>query len=81
VRTHTPLTFSRLKDSACVGVLTDNAEGMFASDTVYDDTDAAQLETLDPEQPHRNVDLALIAADKEGWLIRYMTAQMPHLLG
>jgi hypothetical protein len=54
---------------------------MFASDTVYDDTDAAQLETLDPEQPHRNVDLALLAADKEGRLIPDMTAQIPHLLG
>lgn len=47
-------------------MLTDHAKGFFHYDTVYDDTNAAQLETLDPAQPHRNVDLALLEADKEG---------------
>ncbi|KAJ7484159.1 hypothetical protein FB451DRAFT_1337841 [Mycena latifolia] len=60
----------RLQFLGCV--LTDDAKGMFVSETVYDDTDAAQLETLDPEQPHRNVDLALIGADKEGYIKSYI---------
>ncbi|KAJ7484160.1 hypothetical protein FB451DRAFT_1231665 [Mycena latifolia] len=54
------------------GVLTDDAKGMFASDVVYDDTNPAQLETLEPEQPHRNVDLTLIEADKEGYIKSYI---------
>ncbi|KAJ7488072.1 hypothetical protein FB451DRAFT_1529080 [Mycena latifolia] len=54
------------------GVLTDDAKGMLVYETVYDDTDLAQLETLDPEQPHRNVDLALIEADKEGYIKSYI---------
>ncbi|KAJ6599760.1 hypothetical protein DFH09DRAFT_1021199 [Mycena vulgaris] len=54
------------------GVLTDYAGGMFQYDTVYDDTNPEQLETLDPAQPHRNVDLALIEADKEGYIKSYI---------
>ncbi|KAJ7458515.1 NAD-binding protein [Mycena latifolia] len=53
-------------------VLIDDAKGMFASDTVYDDTNTVQLETIDPEQPHRNVDLAIIDADKEGYVKSYI---------
>lgn len=39
---------------------------MYDYETVYDDTNPAQIETLDPEQPHRPVDLTLIEADKAG---------------
>lgn len=49
-----------------VGVLTDHAAGMYATDIIYDDNDAEQLAKLPPEQPHRDVDLAVIAADEEG---------------
>jgi hypothetical protein len=51
------------------GVLIDNAKGMFAYDTVYHDNDADQIETLPPTQLHRNVDLAIVKADQEGWYI------------
>jgi hypothetical protein len=49
-----------------LGVLTDDAHGMFSSDKIYSDLNIAQLETLPETQPHRLVDLALIKADKEG---------------
>jgi hypothetical protein len=39
---------------------------MFHYDTVYDDSNADQIETLAYEQPHRNVDLEITNADKEG---------------
>ncbi|EGN98925.1 hypothetical protein SERLA73DRAFT_160536 [Serpula lacrymans var. lacrymans S7.3] len=49
------------------GVLTDKAAGMYAYDTIYDDTDVEQLETLADTQLHRNVDLLIIEADKQGY--------------
>jgi hypothetical protein len=39
---------------------------MFAYDTIYDDTNVAQIESLPPSQLHRDVDLACVEADKEG---------------
>ncbi|EGN98782.1 hypothetical protein SERLA73DRAFT_181420 [Serpula lacrymans var. lacrymans S7.3] len=49
------------------GVLTDKAAGKYAYDTIYDDTDVEQLETLPDTQLHRNVDLLVIEADKQGY--------------
>ncbi|KIJ63834.1 hypothetical protein HYDPIDRAFT_40854 [Hydnomerulius pinastri MD-312] len=54
------------------GVLTDNAGGNYAYDTVYDDLNLDQLETLPDTQLHRNVDLRVIAADKEGYARTYI---------
>jgi nucleoside-diphosphate-sugar epimerase len=54
------------------GVLTDDAKGMFAYDTIYDDSDADQMETLWPPQIHRDVDLANVNADKEGYVKTYI---------
>ncbi|KAF9266645.1 NAD-P-binding protein [Marasmius fiardii PR-910] len=53
------------------GVLCDYANGMYPSKNIYDDENVAQLESLPPSQPHRNVDLAIIAADKEGYIRSY----------
>ncbi|KAI0769398.1 NAD-P-binding protein [Trametes elegans] len=50
------------------GVLADNAAGRYATDTIYNDNDVEQLAKLPPEQPHREVDLAVIAADEEGYV-------------
>ncbi|KAJ7106230.1 hypothetical protein C8R44DRAFT_715092 [Mycena epipterygia] len=68
-RTGVPQTYI---NTSGTGVLTDDAKGMFRYDTVYDDSNAAQLETLDPAQPHRNVDLALLEADKAGYIKSYI---------
>ncbi|KAI0633479.1 NAD-P-binding protein [Trametes polyzona] len=53
-------------------VLADNAAGMHPTDTVYNDNDVEQLAKLDPRQPHRDVDLAVIAADAEGYVKTYI---------
>src|ERR1700685_4267582 len=39
---------------------------MFAYDTIYNDNDADQMESLPPSNLHRNVDLEIMQADKEG---------------
>jgi hypothetical protein len=48
------------------GVLIDCAKGMFASDTIYSDNNIEKIESLSPTQPHRNVDLEIVKADREG---------------
>ncbi|KAH9856554.1 NAD-P-binding protein [Lenzites betulinus] len=52
-------------------VLSDDAAGMHSTDTIYDDTNLEQMDTIPPTQPHRNVDLTVADADKEG------TARLP----
>ncbi|KAK0484823.1 hypothetical protein IW261DRAFT_1331042, partial [Armillaria novae-zelandiae] len=54
------------------GELTDNARGLHSTDVVYSDLDIPLFETLPPSQPHRNVDLAVIAADTEGYVKTYI---------
>ncbi|KAF9220841.1 NAD(P)-binding protein [Gyrodon lividus] len=49
------------------GVLTDDAGGMYEYETIWDDMNPDQLETLPDAQLHRNVDLMVLAADKEGY--------------
>ncbi|KAG6327950.1 hypothetical protein ID866_11139 [Astraeus odoratus] len=50
------------------GVLIDNALGRYPTDAVYDDLDPDQIESLAPTQLHRNVDLAIVQADKEHYI-------------
>lgn len=47
-------------------VIADNALGMHSDHIFYSDADADQFETLAPTQFHRNVDLMILDADKEG---------------
>lgn len=47
-------------------MLIDNAAGDCTTDTIYDDANADQIESLPDTQLHRNVDLELLKADKEG---------------
>ncbi|KAI0370392.1 NAD-P-binding protein [Pilatotrama ljubarskyi] len=49
-------------------VLSDNAAGMHGTDTIYYDSDPEQLETIPTTQPHRTVDLTVVAADREGYV-------------
>ncbi|KZP09837.1 NAD(P)-binding protein [Athelia psychrophila] len=53
--------------SSGTGVLMDSAMGMHTTDTIYSDTDIAQIESLPPTALHRNVDLAIVAADEAGY--------------
>ncbi|KAJ7764319.1 hypothetical protein B0H16DRAFT_1718256 [Mycena metata] len=54
------------------GCLADGAQGAFSSETVYSDLDVAQIETLPATQPHRNVDLAIVEADNQGYTETYI---------
>ncbi|KAF8071994.1 hypothetical protein FPV67DRAFT_911651 [Lyophyllum atratum] len=56
------------------GVIADNACGEYASDTIYDDMNPDQIESLPPTQLHRPVDLMIINADKEGYIRSYIIA-------
>lgn len=51
---------------SCLGVLADNAAGMYRYDTIWNDANPAQMATLAPTQMHRDVDLMILEADKEG---------------
>ena len=52
--------------SRLIGILADTAAGMYGTDEVYSDLDVEKFEKLPPTQPHRGVDLEMIAADKQG---------------
>ncbi|KAF9565249.1 NAD(P)-binding protein [Agrocybe pediades] len=54
------------------GVLADNAKGDFHTETIYNDADPDQIESLPDTQLHRNVDLEIVRADKEGYLKSYI---------
>jgi len=54
------------------GVLIDNAGGDYSTETIYNDADPDQIETLAPTQVHRNVDLEIVKADEEGYAKTYI---------
>ncbi|KAG6379927.1 hypothetical protein JVT61DRAFT_10494 [Boletus reticuloceps] len=66
-RHETTGTVPILVHTSGTGVLIDNAKGMYAYDTIWDDMNPDQLETLPDTQFHRNVDLLVVAADKQGY--------------
>ncbi len=47
-------------------MLHDDARGLYAYDTVYNDADADQIASLPTTQMHRNVDVEIVAADEQG---------------
>ncbi|KAI1792972.1 NAD(P)-binding protein [Ganoderma leucocontextum] len=49
------------------GVLTDNARGEYASDTIYSDLNVGQIKSIPPTASHRNVDLRVVDADETGY--------------
>ncbi|CAL1702850.1 unnamed protein product [Somion occarium] len=53
-------------------VLGDQAKGLHDSDVIYDDTNFEQIEALPPSQPHHDVDIAIVEADKQGYLKSYI---------
>jgi len=54
------------------GLFADDAAGLRATETVWDDANPDQLEQLAPSAPHRNVDLEILQADKEGYVKAYL---------
>lgn len=53
------------------GVLADDAKGEF-SDVIYYDNKPEQIESLSPTQLHRDLELLLVDADKEGYVNTYV---------
>ncbi|TBU33513.1 NAD(P)-binding protein [Dichomitus squalens] len=49
------------------GVLTDNARGEYATDTIYSDINVDQIKSIPPTAVHRNVDLRVVDADEKGF--------------
>ncbi|KAG6815306.1 hypothetical protein H0H87_003106, partial [Tephrocybe sp. NHM501043] len=54
------------------GVLVDNAAGAFPGETIYDDANPTQIETLESTQPHRPVDLEIVQGDAAGYVKAYI---------
>lgn len=54
------------------GVFISQANGMFASNDVYDDSKPEHFEALPHEALHRSVDELVVAADKEGYAKTYI---------
>ncbi|KAI0767992.1 hypothetical protein BD413DRAFT_614675 [Trametes elegans] len=49
------------------GVLTDDARGEFASETVHSNLNVEQLKSIPPPTLHRNVDVLVVDADTQGY--------------
>ncbi|KAJ3003793.1 hypothetical protein NUW54_g5123 [Trametes sanguinea] len=63
------------------GFLVDDARGMFATDKIYHGSKPEEIENGIPDNAlHRNVDLAVIDADRKGWL-RGLIISPPTIFG
>ncbi|EKM80125.1 hypothetical protein AGABI1DRAFT_57587 [Agaricus bisporus var. burnettii JB137-S8] len=67
-KTGKPSTFIHTSGT---GVLVDDAAGLRTTDVIWNDADPDQIEQLPPTAPHRDVDLEILQADKEGYVRAY----------
>ncbi|KAL1940288.1 hypothetical protein VTO73DRAFT_9240 [Trametes versicolor] len=54
------------------GLITDEAKGLYATEKIWHDSRPEEIESLPDTTFHRNVDLPIVNADKEGWLLGYI---------
>jgi len=54
------------------GLISESANGMFASETIYDDTNVEQMRSIVPTAKHRDVDFAVAEADEQGYARTYI---------
>jgi nucleoside-diphosphate-sugar epimerase len=54
------------------GVLADNALGAFTGDVIWHDDDPVQIETIPDDALHRDIELMVIDADKQGYIKAYI---------
>ncbi|KAG1882321.1 hypothetical protein F4604DRAFT_1743478 [Suillus subluteus] len=54
------------------GVLMDDAAGNYATDKIYSDLDIPMIESLPKTQPHREVDIEIVAAGERGYVRTYI---------
>jgi len=52
-----------------LAVINDTAVGEYTSETIYDDENVEQLDSISPDALHRAVDLKVLKADEEGELL------------
>ncbi|KAF9557928.1 NAD-binding protein [Agrocybe pediades] len=55
-----------------VGFLIDDAKGLYATETIYDDLKPDQINALPDTQFHRNIDLEILRADEAGYIKSYI---------
>ncbi|TCD63510.1 hypothetical protein EIP91_005343 [Steccherinum ochraceum] len=53
------------------GINLDRAAGQYATDKTLDDTESARINALPPTEWHRNVDIPILQANKEGYITSY----------
>ena len=53
-------------------IIADNSHGQHGDHTIYSDLDSDSIEAIPEAVPHRNVDIALVRADKEGYVKTYI---------
>ncbi|PBK84756.1 hypothetical protein ARMGADRAFT_943154, partial [Armillaria gallica] len=63
------------------GELADDAQGLQGTDAVYSDLDVSLYEALPSTKAHRNIDLAVLAADKEVLLACSLCLSFNHRAG
>ncbi|KAI6006832.1 hypothetical protein EDD15DRAFT_2207248 [Pisolithus albus] len=63
---------SLLIHTSGTGVLVDDAKGLHSTDIIYDDLNPDQIENLAITQLHRNVDVAIVDADRENYVKTYI---------
>ncbi|KAG9005687.1 hypothetical protein FRB93_009613 [Tulasnella sp. JGI-2019a] len=56
------------------GVVKDRPTGAFQNGKIYDDYKEEDIRTIDPKQPHRNVDLLIFEAGKKGLIDTFIVA-------
>ncbi|KAF4612137.1 hypothetical protein D9613_004521 [Agrocybe pediades] len=54
------------------GFLIDDAKGLYATETIYDDLKSDQINALPDTQFHRNIDLEILRADEAGYIKSYI---------
>lgn len=54
------------------GILIDDAAGNYATDKIYSDLDIPMIESLPKTQPHREVDIEIVAAGETGYVRTYI---------
>ncbi|KAG2122353.1 hypothetical protein DEU56DRAFT_832452 [Suillus clintonianus] len=54
------------------GVLADDVAGNYATDKIYSDLDIPMIESLPKTQPHREVDIEVVAAGQKGYVRTYI---------
>jgi hypothetical protein len=70
---------SSLSEKSGTGVLIKDTKGNSKTEKVYDDSKVEDIESLEDQQPHRLIDLEIVAADREGDVLWSSTTQISNL--